>query len=238
MGTPVEVGEKQAVTKVTGHRWAVGAAIGVLTAGVALGTAELLAALFGPGASPIVAVGGAAVDGSPEWLKSFAIRTFGEQDKLALLIGIGAVLTIAVSLIGAASAQRPRLGIVGCVVLGAIGAAAAVTRPANDLADAIPSIAGALVGVVAYRRLREAAGLPGRTRGTPETEPMPPPTIRGYDRRRFLRTGVAAAGVAAVSGGLGRLLASRSTAAASRAAARIPEPADAVPPPRTGPTSA
>ena len=234
MGTPVEVGEKQAVTKVTGHRWAVGAAIGVLTAGVALGTAELLAGLFGPGSSPIVAVGGAAVDVSPEWLKSFAIRTFGEQDKLALLIGIGAVLTIAVSLLGAASVRRPRLGIVGCVVLGAIGAAAAVTRPANDLADAIPSIAGALVGVVAYGRLREAAGLPGRTSGTPENEPVPPPTIRGYDRRRFLRTGVAAAGVAAVSGGLGRLLASRSTAAASRAAATIPEPTDAAPPPPDG----
>ena len=128
MGTPVEVGEKQAVTKVTGHRWAVGAAIGVLTAGVALGTAELLTGLFGSGSSPIVAVGGAAVDASPELLKSFAIRTFGEQDKLALLIGIGAVLTIAVSLLGAASVRRPRLGIVGCVVLGAIGAAAAVTR--------------------------------------------------------------------------------------------------------------
>ena len=40
-------------------------------------------------------MGGAAVDASPEWLKSFAIRTFGEQDKMALLIGIGVVLTIA-----------------------------------------------------------------------------------------------------------------------------------------------
>ena len=157
----------------TGHRWAVGAAIGVLTAGVALGTAELLAGLFGPGSSPIVAVGGAAVDASPEWLKSFAIRTFGEQDKLALLIGIGAVLTIAVSLLGAASVRRPGLGMVGCVVLGAIGAAAAVTRPANDLADAIPSIAGAFVGVVVYGRLREAAGLPGRTSGTPEPSLCP-----------------------------------------------------------------
>jgi DMSO/TMAO reductase YedYZ molybdopterin-dependent catalytic subunit len=235
-GVQVDVAGKEAVTRVSGVGRVTGATIGVLTAAVALGTAELLAALFGPGSSPIVAVGGAAVDASPEWLKSFAIRTFGEHDKLALLIGIGVVLVAVVSVLGAASGRRPRLGIVGIVVLGAIGATAAVSRPSNDLADAIPSIAGAVVGVLAYRRLREAAGL---TMGTspdpdpgaaPEPVPAPVPTIPGYDRRRFLRTGVAAAGIAVAAGGLGRLLTSRSTAAASRAAATIPAPADAAPP--------
>jgi len=202
-----------------------GATIGVLAAGVALGTAELLAAVFGPGSSPIVAVGGVAVDASPEWLKSFAIRTFGEQDKVALLLGIGVVLTVVVAVLGAASGRRPRLGIVGPVVLGAIGAAAAVTRPANGVADAIPSIAGALAGAVTFRWLRGVAGLPAATPSDPE------PAIRGFDRRRLLRAGAAAAGIAVVSGGLGRLLTGRATAAASRAAATIPEPADAAPPP-------
>ena len=230
MGTPREVSEGQAVTRAPDARRAAGATIGVLAAGVALGTAELLAVVFGPGSSPIVAVGGAAVDATPEWLKSFAIRTFGERDKLVLLIGIGVVLTLMVSLLGVASRRRPRLGVAGSLILGAVGAAAAATRPANDLADAIPSLAGAAAGVVAYWRLRAAAGLPGGTSAAPDPEPAPVPTIRGYDRRRFLRTGVAAAGVAAVSGGLGRLLTGRSTAAASRAAATIPEPADAVPP--------
>jgi DMSO/TMAO reductase YedYZ molybdopterin-dependent catalytic subunit len=227
----VDVEEKRAVAR-TPPRVA-GAVIGVLAAGVALGVAELLAAVFGPGSSPIVAVGGAAVDASPEWLKSFAIRTFGAQDKVALLIGIGVVLVVVVSVLGAASGRRPRLGMVGSVVLGAIGAAAAVSRPANDLADAIPSIAGAAAGVVAFGWLREAAGLPKEA--PPEVDtgpaPAPEPTIRGYDRRRLLRTGVAAAGIAVVSGGLGRLLTSRANAAASRAAATIPEPADPVPPP-------
>jgi DMSO/TMAO reductase YedYZ molybdopterin-dependent catalytic subunit len=208
----------------------------VLAAGVALGVAELLAAVFGPGSSPIVAVGGAAIDASPEWLKSFAIRTFGAHDKVALLIGIGVVLVVVVSVFGAASGRRPRLGIVGSVILGAIGAAAAVSRPANDLADAIPSIAGAAAGVVVFRWLREAAGLPKEAGPGSElgSARAPEPTIRGYDRRRFLRTGVAAAGIAAASGGLGRLLTSRANAAASRAAATIPEPADAVPPPPEG----
>ena len=215
-------------------RRATGAAIGVLAAGVALGTAELLAFLFGPGSSPIVAVGGAAIDTSPEWLKSFAIRTFGAHDKVALLIGIGVVLVVVVSVLGAASGRRPRLGIVGSVVLGAIGVAAAVSRPANDLADAIPSIAGAAAGVVAFRWLRAAAGTPAGAPPQVDLEPAPSPAIRGYDRRRFLRTSAAAAGIAVVSGGLGRLLTSRANAAASRAAATIPVPADAGQPPPEG----
>ena len=199
-----------------------GAAGGVLAGGVAVGAAELLAVLSGPGSSPILAVGGAAVDASPEWLKSFAIRTFGEQDKLALLIGIGVVLTIAVAAVGAASWRRPRLGIAASVVLGAIGAAAAVTRPANSIADAVPSIAGAVAGVLAYRILRDAASLDAdASADEPST-----PSITGYDRRRFLRAGFAAAGVAVVAGGVGRLLTSRATAADSRAATLIPSASD------------
>ncbi|HET6792046.1 MAG TPA: molybdopterin-binding oxidoreductase, partial [Actinomycetota bacterium] len=118
METRVDVGAEQAAPKI---RRGVGATIGVLAAGVALGTAELLSAVFGPGSSPIVAVGGAAVDTTPEWLKSFAIRTFGEQDKLVLLIGIGVVLGIAVAIVGAASVRRPSLAVGASVVLGAIG---------------------------------------------------------------------------------------------------------------------
>jgi DMSO/TMAO reductase YedYZ molybdopterin-dependent catalytic subunit len=227
MGTQVSVGPVQATPEI---RHGVGAAVGVLAAGVALGTAELLSAIFGPGSSPIVAVGGAAVDATPEWLKSFAIRTFGEQDKRVLLIGIGIVLGIAVALVGAASWRRPRLAIAASVVLGAIGAAAAVTRPANDLGDAIPSIAGAAAGVLTSRLLMAPAGIPtGRPAEAPSS-----PAMRSYDRRRFLRAGVAAAGIAAAAGGLGRLLSSRATAAASRAAALIPTPADIGPPPPAG----
>ncbi|HEX6263866.1 MAG TPA: molybdopterin-binding protein, partial [Actinomycetota bacterium] len=100
METQVGVGAEQATSEI---RRGVGATIGVLAAAVALGTAELLSAVFGPGSSPIVAVGGAAVDATPEWLKSFAIRTFGEHDKRVLLIGIGIVLFIGVAIEGAAS---------------------------------------------------------------------------------------------------------------------------------------
>ena len=103
-----------------------GAVVGALTAAVALGTAELVAGLVGPASSPIVAVGSTMIDASPEWLKSFAISTFGSNDKLALVIGIGGFLLLAAVVLGIASVRRPRLAIGGLVVLGAIGAAAAV----------------------------------------------------------------------------------------------------------------
>lgn len=227
METQVGVGAEQATSEI---RRGVGATIGVLAAAVALGTAELLSAVFGPGSSPIVAVGGAAVDATPEWLKSFAIRTFGEQDKRVLLIGIGIMLGIAVAIVGTASVRRPRLAIGASVALGAIGAAAAFTRPANDLSDAVPTIAGAAAGVLTFRLLMSAAGVPT---GSP-AESASPPVMRSFDRRRFLRAGVAAAGIAAAAGGLGRLLSSRATAAASRAAALIPTPADIGPPAPAG----
>ena len=66
-----------------------GALVGLLTVAVALGIAELTAAFVGgEQASPVIAVGGVAIDATPEWLKSFAIRTFGERDKDVLTIGI------------------------------------------------------------------------------------------------------------------------------------------------------
>src|SRR5687768_17596329 len=49
METPIDVGEEQARTTPPHAGRSVGAAIGVLAAMVALGTAELLAAFFGPG---------------------------------------------------------------------------------------------------------------------------------------------------------------------------------------------
>ena len=55
-----------------------------------------------------------------------------------------------------------------------------------------------------------------------------------YDRRRLLRTGVVTAGLAAASGVIGQYLVRRADASESRAAVRIPVPADAAPPPPPG----
>ncbi|HET9671349.1 MAG TPA: molybdopterin-dependent oxidoreductase, partial [Actinomycetota bacterium] len=88
------------------------------------------------------------------------------------------------------------------------------------------SIAGTAAGLVALVRLRQPEA---------ETAPGDPPAIAGYDRRRFLRAGLAAAGVAVGAGGLGRLLAGRAGAAESRASTKLPEPAEPTPAPPADP---
>ena len=203
----------------------VGATIGICAAAVAVGVAQLAAGIVGGASSPLVAVGSTAIDASPEWLKSFAIRTFGSNDKLALLSGIDVVLVIVAAILGIISLRRPRVGVIGLIVFGGIGASAAVTRPANGLVDALPSIIGVAAGILAYRLLRRAAGLPAPS----PNHDVQRATIPGFDRRRFLWTGVAAVGVAGVSGQIGRMLVARSDASESRAAVRIPPPADPAP---------
>ncbi len=61
---------------------------GLLAAAVALGVAELVAGLTGPLSSPVVAVGGVAIDLTPVPVKDFAIAHFGSNDKFVLETGI------------------------------------------------------------------------------------------------------------------------------------------------------
>src|SRR5262245_11146582 len=206
-------------------RWPVGAAIGFLSGAVAIGAATLAAGLIGAGSSPILAVGAAAVDASPEWLKRFAIDTFGTDDKTALLIGIGVVLTLAAVVLGIVSFRRPRAGVIGLIVLGTIGAIAAVTRPANGLLAAVPSLVGTVAGLWAFVWLRGRADLP------PIVEPtdaaVGPAMPAGLDRRRFLFGGAVVAGLAIAPGFVGEYLVRRSEASASRSAVRLPTTVDA-----------
>jgi hypothetical protein len=141
-------------------RLAVGATLGILSGAVALAIAHLVAGVLDGASSPVLAVGGVVVDVTPEWLKSFAIRTFGTADKLVLLGGIGVVLALTAVLLGIASVRRPILAISGLLSLAFIGAVAAVTRPSNGPMAAVPSLAGGMAGIGAYILLRRAAGLP------------------------------------------------------------------------------
>jgi DMSO/TMAO reductase YedYZ molybdopterin-dependent catalytic subunit len=196
--------------------------IGLLSGAVAIGAATLVAGLVGTGTSPVLAVGAAAVDASPEGLKRFAIDTFGTDDKTALLLGIGIVLAIAAAVLGVVSLRRPRAGVIGLVVLGTIGALAAVTRPANGLLAAVPSIVGAASGLWAFVWLRGRAGLPPVVDRSPDPEEQPRAPA-GLDRRRFLFGSAVAAGLAVATGFVGEYLVRRADATASRSAVRLPE---------------
>src|SRR3954453_5143876 len=126
-------------------RWASRGRAGLaslLAAAVALGVAELVAGLVGPASSPVVAVGNAAITLVPESLKEFAIRTFGERDKIALVAGVLAVVAIYAVVVGLVALRSRRAGALGVAVLGVAGVIAAATRPSAGLLDGLPSLLG------------------------------------------------------------------------------------------------
>jgi DMSO/TMAO reductase YedYZ molybdopterin-dependent catalytic subunit len=200
-----------------------GPVIGLLTAGLALAVAQLIAQFVGEMTSPMVAVGQAAIDLSPPWLKDFAIRTFGSHDKLVLLIGVGVVLAVFAILLGVLFVRHRSVGPAGLVLFGAVGVLAAMTRPTHDTLSPLPSVVGVLAGWLALRAF--GARLPA-----PPTRAKPVESPVGFDRRRFLLAGLAT-GAAAVVAGVGSEVVGRATsrAVASRAAVRIPQ-ASNVPP--------
>jgi DMSO/TMAO reductase YedYZ molybdopterin-dependent catalytic subunit len=212
-----------------------GAAIGLLTAFFALGVAEVLASFIDDQSSPLVAVGNGAIDATPEWLKSFAIRTFGSNDKRALMLGMIAVIAILAVVLGIVSMRRPRVGLYGLMVLGAVGAIAAFNRPTGSVLSVIPSIGGAFAGSYALSWLLKAAQ--PRTAPIDATTPASSHEMPGdIDRRRFLSASLMVGGAAFALGGLGRLNIARrfGAAEASRDALAIPVPASPLPPIKAG----
>jgi DMSO/TMAO reductase YedYZ molybdopterin-dependent catalytic subunit len=154
-----------------------GAVAGVLTAAVAMGIAQLAAGLSVPQSSPVLAVGQAAIDLTPQPVKDFAISAFGVDDKNALLVGILVVLAAFAAVIGMLAVRRLALGLAGLAVFACIGLAAALTRPTATAGYVIPTLAGAAAGAVAMTRLVRAAhrlGSPAHEPGSPAHEPGSP----------------------------------------------------------------
>lgn len=119
---------------------------GLLAGYAALAVAELVSAAVRPQASPVVAVGGAAIDRTPPAVKDWAIRHFGTNDKLVLQLGILAVLALFAMLLGVVALRYRRIGAAGVLLFGGVGALAATSRPdSTGAADAVPSIVGTVV---------------------------------------------------------------------------------------------
>jgi DMSO/TMAO reductase YedYZ molybdopterin-dependent catalytic subunit len=202
-------------------RW-VGPALGLVTAAVALGVAQAVAGWVGVGASPVVAVGQAAIDLTPPWLKDFAIRTFGSRDKQVLLIGIGLVLVLAAVSIGLAAVRRPRVAWIGLAVLTGVGAWAVLTRPDSTPNDLLPVVLGGAAGGLTLRMLLRTVHPVARSSAAPVD----------VDRRGFLLTAGVGTAVAVLAGGGGTFFSRRFRADDSRASVRIPAPASPAPPVR------
>ena len=227
-------------------RPALAALAGLVAAAVALGVAELVAALVGPSSSPVIAVGDTVITLTPEPVKTFAIRTFGEKDKIALVVGTLVIIAGYAALIGLVGLRNRRLGALGIAVFGLLGALAAVTGPAGAPLDALPSVVGAAAGIVALLVLLGPLTVPAGSAApaTPAAGTHADERVvdrlrevlgsgdrkgAGLDRRRFFLTSGVALGAAAVMGGGGRLLQQRFDISGDRAALELPTPASPAP---------
>ncbi len=207
-----------------------GAWLGLASAATALGSAHLVAGLIGRAeASPILAVGSASIDLVPRWLKDLAIDTFGTADKLVLVLVVAGVVGALAIAVGTASLRRPRVGYASLLLLAAIGAIAALTRPSAEPIDALSAVAGALSGAITLMLLRRRLlGAAEPAEGAPGPGPDP------VSRRRFLVGTAVAFGAAAVAGVTGQFLSRRSEAVASRARVAVPTGVATAPPVPSG----
>ena len=209
----------------TGIPRRVAALAGLMTGALAVAVGMLLAAITDV-VSPIDAVGSEVIDRVPRWLKEFAIRTFGTNDKIALRIGIFVLLAWAATLIGRATIGRWWVGVVGFSVFALVGALAAWHRPGESFGSVVPSIIGAAVGGVVLHRMLHSGRTAVRV-GSPEGS-----TLTGWDRRRFLIAGGTTLAVAAAAGG-GAAAREHQRVSKLRAATKTPLPtlgtADSVP---------
>ncbi|PRH76878.1 molybdopterin-binding oxidoreductase [Streptomyces solincola] len=198
---------------------------GLLSGYAALAVAELVAGLVRPGTGPVTAVGGAAIDRTPAPVKDWAIRTFGENDKLALLWGMAVVIAVLAAALGLLAGRHRPAGVAGILLFGLVGALAATGRPDSDsLADALPSLAGAVAGAALLHLLSGRLPAPRRADapGAGDTGDQD----GGWDRRGFLVAASAAAAASTGAGVAGRLLGGQQAedAVASRAAVSLPAP--------------
>lgn len=168
---------------------------GLLALVAALAAGHLVAAFVGLGASPYLAVGNAAIDLTPSWLKDFAVTTFGTYDKLVLLVGMALVLVGIGIAAGLASRNSPTPGSVAAAALGLVGIAAVLTRPDVGQLSVLAPVASLATGVYVFRYLHKNQE-------------------RNESRRDFLIT----AGLAAVAGIAGQVFGSRTDVEGSRQA--------------------
>jgi DMSO/TMAO reductase YedYZ molybdopterin-dependent catalytic subunit len=144
----------------------------VLAAAVAIGIAQFLAGLSIPAASPVIAVGQAAIDLTPLPVKDWATSTFGTEDKTVLLLGVFVVLFLFAVVVGILAMRRLWLGLAGLCLFAVIGLVAALTRHGASAAYALPTLCGAAVGAFALYRLVTAAR--AASPSTAVAEPLPP----------------------------------------------------------------
>ena len=231
---------------------------GLVSGAGGLAVAEVVAAASPRLRSPVLDVGDRAIDAVPAPVKRLAIEWFGTNDKLALLVGILAVVALYAVGVGLAWFRHRRaLALAGVALFGVLGTAAALgARLDRPWWAATPSVVGAIATAAALMALSRLVATDPDDPAAPDlADPAPAEIVRvnsaqrelpaperlerepAAGRRRFLLgLGAVAVGAAGL-GWAGRQLQGRFSAVASRAAVRLPGPAVPAPPVPAGVTS-
>lgn len=173
------------------------AVAGLVAGALGLATSELVAGIISGAPSLAVAVGGVVIALQPPGAKQLMVDLFGEADKLVLNVAVVLVALAIAAVLGVVSARRFWMGALGFGAVAAAGAASALLDPLVEPAFAVlTAVASGGVTLVALARLLSLA----RPFQAPGAE-MP-----DWERRRFLGTSLAVAGVAATGGVVGRIL--------------------------------
>ncbi len=199
--------------------WA--AIAGVVSGGIFLASAELVALLVARESDPLIAVGSFVIDIVPRWAKELAIELFGSNDKLFLLTTVAVAAFAAAAIAGLLELRFRWAGVALFGVAGIAAIAAAVTRAGASGLAFLPPTVGALLGAGALWLLigRLKLWRADQTRGG-DARP---------DRRTFLLlTGSAAALSLLVGVGSRALSSASSSVAAIRKALRLPSPQNRV----------
>lgn len=201
------------------QRW-YAALVGVVSAVVVLGVAELCALFTGNAGSPLFAVGSLVIDLAPPGAKDFMIALFGTGDKAALLTLLGILIVLGSGLAGWLELRKPPAGVVAFGVASLVAIIAVLTRSGSSGIDGVPTVIGAVVGIIVLRagirrltlwrvaverreKVADLGRVPGRVvLGTP------------MERRGFLRFTIIAGSVALIAGGGARIINAGSTAVA------------------------
>jgi DMSO/TMAO reductase YedYZ molybdopterin-dependent catalytic subunit len=175
----------------------VAGSVGLLSMAAGLGTGHLVGELISPTASPFLAVGGSAIDLTPIWLKDFAVRSFGTNDKVVLLLGMAVVITVVGAVAGMLSRYSPTRGLVLMACLGVVATVAVLSRPSAGPLDVLAPLAALIVSAGTFVVLHRMGGLSQQSIGDRAPE---------VTRRTFIAGSAIAAVGAITTAAAGQLL--------------------------------
>lgn len=210
------------------RRFFAAAISGILAAGLLIGVSDLLARLFAPASSPLIALGNTMIALAPPAAQDFAISVFGSNNKLVLILGMGIGGAVLAAGIGLLARRRLRLACGVFVAVAAVLLATVISRPETSFSDIVPTALGTAVGLAALVVLIRSSGSSAESSEAEASDTAQ--QSHGEDerpsRRMFLTLTAAGTVAAAASLSLGRSVgAFTRTAGAAISELVLPSPA-------------